>query len=126
MSKYTFARIALFIIYAWFGILKVCGVSPASPLVTALLEKTLFFITPHTFLILFGLFEVLIGILFLIPQCKKVALVLFTLHMITTFMPLILVPGATWQGLFIPTLEGQYIIKNLALMSVVIFLSSPK
>jgi hypothetical protein len=32
------------------------------------------------------------------------------------------VPGAVWQAAFVPTLEGQYIIKNLALISVVAFL----
>jgi hypothetical protein len=122
MDKKRFAQLALFIIYAGFGTLKVFGLSPATPLVTSLLAMTMPFIDPDIFLILFGLFEVLIGILFLFPKYKKITVVLFIVHMICVFMPLILLPHVAWSGFLIPTLEGQYIIKNLALIALVMFL----
>jgi hypothetical protein len=37
--------------------------------------------------------------------------------MITTFMPLFLLTEETWSGFLIPTLEGQYIIKNLVVIA---------
>jgi len=37
----------------------------------------------------------------------------------TTFMPLFFVPDATWQSFMTPTLEGQYIIKNLVLIALI-------
>ncbi|MBX4210549.1 hypothetical protein KW783_01100 [Candidatus Parcubacteria bacterium] len=120
MNVKKYSRIALFIIYFWFGILKVFGSSPANQLVESLLKKTLPFITAPTFFILLGIFEMIIGVLFLLPRWTKVAKILFTLHMITTFMPLILLPAMTWQGFLTPTLEGQYIIKNLALIGLVL------
>src|SRR5947207_525495 len=81
------ARFALFVIYFWFGILKVFNASPASPLVQALFEKTMGGIMPfHTFMILFGIFEMLIGLFFLIKGMERIVLAFLALHMVTTFM----------------------------------------
>ncbi len=112
------ARIALFIIYFWFGFLKVIGFSPAGPLVGALFDRTISFVPFQMFYISFAIFECLIGILFLFPKLTRVALVLFFLHMITAFLPLICLPDMIWQTILIPTLEGQYIIKNIALIAL--------
>ena len=114
------ARISLFIIFTWFGFLKVIGASPAGPLVSNLLEQTIPFMSPETFIVLFGLFEVFIGILFLIPKMERLAILLLVIHMVTTFGPLVLLPETSWQGFLIPTLEGQYIIKNVALIALAI------
>ena len=111
------ARVSLFIIYFWFGLLKVIGLSPASTLVQQLFERTVPFMTFPTFIVLFGLFEMLIGVLFIVPKAERIVLPLLGLHMITTLMPLILLPTVTWSQFLVPTLEGQYIIKNLALIS---------
>lgn len=115
-----FARVALFLVYFWFGFLKVIGQSPASQLVQHLFEKTIPFMSFPTFLILFGIFECLIGILFLIRGAERLAICLVALHMIPVFLPLILLPQEMWTGFLIPTLEGQYIIKNVLLIAVVI------
>ena len=119
-----FGRIALFVIYFWFGLLKVLGSSPASPLVLELHSMTVTFISPELFLTLFGGFEVLIGLMFLAsifwPRIRAATIVLFTIHMFTAILPLVLVPGQVWQGAWVPTLEGQYIIKNLALIAIVL------
>lgn len=125
-----FSRFALFVIYSWFGALKVLGElgliansSPANPLVNSLLAKTLPFVTFHQFIIFLGAFEVILGILFLIPRAKWIAFALFVIHMIICTGPLLLLPAMTWQSAFIPTLEGQYIIKNLALIAVALNLT---
>jgi uncharacterized membrane protein YkgB len=114
------ARIALFVIFFWFGLLKIIDVSPANPLVSALLERTLPFMSFGTFIVLFSIYEMVIGICFLVPKWNKVGAVLFFLHMITTVMPLVLLPSVAWQGMWVPTLEGQYIIKNIALIALVV------
>ena len=112
------ARIALFIVYFWFGLLKIIAVSPANPLVSALLAKTLPFITFHQFIVFFGVYEMLIGICFLIPRFERVAIALLVPHLITTIMPLIMLPAITWSTVFVPTLEGQYIIKNVLIIAL--------
>ncbi|PIQ67189.1 MAG: hypothetical protein CO184_00575 [Candidatus Zambryskibacteria bacterium CG_4_9_14_3_um_filter_40_16] len=118
------ARIVIFIVFFWFGILKVLGTSPADPLVSKLLSKTLPFITFQQFIIFFGIFEMAIGIIFLIPKWERIAIVLLFLHIVTTIIPLILLPTTTWQSAFVPTLEGQYIIKNLAIIALAIGIAS--
>lgn len=121
-----FARLAIFVVYFWFGILKIFTVSPADPLVQSLLEKTLPFISFHNFLILFALFEMLIGVLFLIRGAERLAVALLAIHLITTVLPLILLPQTTWQNWFVPTLEGQYIIKNVLIIALAFVIVSQK
>jgi len=114
----SMARLALFVVYFWFGALKLIGMSPATLLVESLFNKTLAFLMPFgLFYALFSLFEILIGILFLIRKAERIALPLLAFHLITTTMPLILLPGVVWQGFLAPTLEGQYIIKNILIVA---------
>ncbi len=114
------ARAGLFVIFFWFGALKVIGLSPASDLVQALFARTIGFMSFNTFIVFFGLFECLIGILFLIRGLERVVIPLLFLHMIATFMPLFILPTVTWSGFLVPTLEGQYIIKNLVIIAAAI------
>lgn len=115
-----FARFGLFVVFFWFGLLKVYGLSPASELVEQLFSQTIPFMPFETFMILFGLFECLIGVLFLIKGLERLVLPLLLLHMVTTFMPLFALSQVTWSGFMVPTLEGQYIIKNLAIIAAAI------
>ncbi len=114
------ARFGIFVIFFWFGLLKVVGQSPATPLVQKLFESTIHFMSFGTFIIAFGWLEVAIGILFLIKGAERIVIPILFLHMITTFMPLFFLPQETWSGFLIPTLEGQYIIKNLALIAAAV------
>lgn len=111
------ARIALFIVFFWFGILKVLGMSPAGALVYQLYEQTIPFLAFDQFYFAFAAFECLIGILFLIPRQERIVLPLLLVHMVTTFLPLIFLPSGTWQSFLVPTMEGQYIIKNLVIIA---------
>ncbi len=114
------ARFGLFVVFFWFGLLKVVGLSPASGLVQRLFENTIPWMSFGTFLILFGLFEMLIGLLFLIRGTERVVIPLLFIHMITTFGPLVLLRQETWSAFMVPTLEGQYIIKNLVIIAAAI------
>jgi uncharacterized membrane protein YkgB len=114
------ARIGLFIIFFWFGLLKVIGQSPASPLVSALFNHTISFMSFGNFMVLFGLFECLIGLLFLIKGAERIVIPLLFLHMVATFIPLFLLPEITWTHPFVPTLEGQYILKNILVIATAI------
>lgn len=115
-----FSRFALFVVYFWFGILKVLDLSPVNSLVLSLLSKMVpsSSIDPHTFLIALGIFEILIGLLILIPKFVKLALFLLVIHMIIVCLPLIMLSDLTWKSLFVPTMEGQYIIKNILIISI--------
>jgi uncharacterized membrane protein YkgB len=119
---FIFAHVSLFIIFVWFGALKLFGLSPAGPLVVDLFDKTLGlmlpFLSADTFIVILGGLEVIIGILFIIPRMERVAMALLIPHMITTIMPLFLAPAISWLGFLQPTLEGQYIIKNVVIIAL--------
>ncbi len=115
------ARISLFVVFFWFGLLKALGLSPAGALVHGLFDSTLGgLMTFDTFYIGFALFECLIGILFLFKGAVRIVIPLLFIHMIMTFLPLVFLPGDSWQAPFVPTLVGQYIIKNLVLIAAAI------
>lgn len=117
------ARIALFIIFFWFGILKVFSVSPADTLVSSLVSAVFGnVISPELFLIWFGGLEAITAFLILLYRFERLTFALLFLHFIATAFPLILLPELTWNGIFQPTLIGQYILKNLALLSIGIVL----
>jgi hypothetical protein len=113
-----FARFALFVVFFWFGILKIIGTSPANPLVMDLMNTTLPFMTWDVFIVLFAIYEMIIGISFLIPRLERLAIALLLPHMVMTILPLVFLQSITWQGFMTPTLEGQYIIKNLVIIAL--------
>ncbi|MDO8582751.1 MAG: hypothetical protein Q7R63_02035 [bacterium] len=112
------ARGALFIIFFWFGLLKVMNISPADPLVAALLENTLPFVSFEAFRIFFGSYEMVIGLAFLFAGAERLAIALLLPHMIATFLPLFILSEYTWASVFVPTFTGQYIIKNLIIIAL--------
>ena len=119
-----FSRFAIFLIYFWFGALKVFSSSPANPLVAALLSKTLPGVSFSSFIIALGVFEMVIGLVFIIPRLERLAIFILGIHLITTVLPLFLLSQMIWQGFLTPTLEGQYIIKNILIISLAIGIAS--
>jgi len=118
------SRGAFFIVFFWFGILKILELSPADGVVHTLYEHTLWFLPWSVFIFMFGAYECVIGILFLFPGKEKWALYMLVPHAITTFGPLIILPHLTWKGFLIPNLIGQYIIKNIVIISLAIFIGA--
>lgn len=112
-------RYSLGVIFIWFGILKPFGLSPAGPLVIATVDF-LPLLTPAQWLGVIGWWEVLIGLTFLFRPTVRIAIALLAMQMVGTFMPLFMLPGVTFQPgriPYAPTMEGQYIIKNLLIIS---------
>jgi len=116
-------RISFGIIFIWFGILKPFDVSSAESLLKATVVW-LPFGTPEFWLIVIGWWEVAIGVTFLFARTTKIAIALLFLQMFGTFMPLIVLPEVTFQNgnIFTPSLEGQYIIKNVMIISAALVL----
>lgn len=116
-------RFSFAIIFIWFGILKPFDVSSAESLLKATVVW-LPFGTPEFWLIVIGWWEVAIGILFLFSRTTKIAIALLFLQMFGTFLPLILLPEVTFQNgnILTPSIEGQYIIKNLMIISAAMVL----
>ena len=118
-------RISLFIIFFWFGLLKPLGLSAAEQLVLDTVYWMPIF-SAHTWLSIIGWWEVIIGLCFLFEKTTKVALLLLLLQMTGTFMPLVILPDITFQNsnFFTPTLEGQYILKNILIIAAALIISN--
>ena len=113
------ARIAIFIVFFWFGLLKVIGLSPAESLVTDLFNLTLKNFMPiEIFLPIFGLFECILGVLWLIPSLTRISFFTLCFHMLCTFLPMVFLINQTWQNFLTLTLVGQYIMKNLVIIAL--------
>lgn len=115
-----FARFSVFLIFFWFGLIKLIGLSPASPLAKALTEKTVGLEYFDALFIAIAVLECIVGILFLFPRLTRIVIPLLLFHMAIVCSPLVLTPDFTWQSFLVPTLEGQYIIKNAVVIAVAI------
>ena len=120
-------RIPLFVIFFWFGLLKIINLSPAQNLVIDTVYWMPFF-EAESWTIIIGYWEVLIAILFMFKRTTFFAMVLLLLQMTGTFLPLIILPEVTFQNSnpFLPTLEGQYIIKNIIIITAALIIGGSK
>ena len=64
-----------------------------------------------------ALLECSIGVGFLLNAGLRMVSVLFLLHMVGTFMPLVVLPELAFRIGIAPTLEGQYILKNVVFVA---------
>ena len=110
-------RVSLAVIFIWFGALKIVRMSPAE----ALVARTVYWFDPKIFIPILGWWEVAIGVGLLFRPLIRVALFLLFLQMPGTALPLFILPQVCFNSIpFGTTLEGQYIIKNLVLISAAI------
>jgi uncharacterized membrane protein YkgB len=113
-------RVSIGIIYVWFGALKFFpGVSPAEELAKQTIHHlTLKMINPDLSLLLLALWETAIGFLLMSGLYSRVVIRIVLVHMICTFTPLVLLPAISFTSApFALTLVGQYILKNIVIIS---------
>lgn len=106
-------RIALGIVFVWFGGLKIIGGSPVSTLV----GNTVYLLEPELVVPILGVWEALIGLCLLYRPFIRIGIVLLFVQMPGTFLPIVLLPDvvfATFPHQL--TVEGQYIVKNLVII----------
>lgn len=123
-NSLTLLRLSLGIVFGWFGVLKLVGLSPAEGLVNSLIVKmTSHQNWAHPLYIILAWMEVTIGVLFLFKKTLRYAVMLLFVQMPLTFMPLLFLSKVTFiEAPFVPTMEGQYIIKNLVIIAAGILL----
>lgn len=123
MDKYcqSLMRISLALIFIWFGLLKPLGMSPEEELI----KNTVYFFPPGVVLFILGCWEVIIGIGLLYKPLLRLALLLLLIELPGTFLPLIVLPEICFHSVpFGLSLEGQYIVKNLFLISAAFVIGS--
>ncbi len=108
-------RVCLGIVFLWFGLLKVFGVSP----VVGLIQETYYFFPTREFILILGIWEALVGLGLLFNIALRTTLALLWLQMAGTLFALILNPEMFFVGInpLLLTVEGEFVIKNLVLIS---------
>ena len=113
------------VVYLWFGFLKFfSGISPAEELAINTIDQLVFgLISPDVTIILLAIWEVAVGLMLIFGLLWSLALRASLIHMIFTFTPLIFFPDIAFgQNPLTLTLLGQYILKNLVIISVLVHL----
>lgn len=115
-------RIALGIVFVWFGALKVAGVSPVGELVA----QTVYWVSPRFFVPFLGMWELVVGLGLLTGVAMRLVLLLFWLQMAGTFLVLVLRPELAFQAgnpLLLTTI-GEFVVKNLVLIAAGLVIGS--
>jgi len=105
-------RVSLGTLFVWLGLLKPLGHETA----TSLLAHTVYFGSPETMVLILGGWEIAIGLSMLYRPLVRIALVLLLLRIPGTILAFVLLPDVTFVSFpFVPTPEGQYLIKDVVL-----------
>ncbi len=113
-------RVSLGLVFFWFGALKFFpGLSPAQELATRTIEALTFgLVEPRIAVLILAAWETLIGLGLLFGVLLRGTLLLLWVQMLGTVTPLLLFPSEAFTRFpYAPTLEGQYILKNIVLIS---------
>ena len=123
----TLLRLSIGLVFLWFGVLKFFpGLSPAQDLAARTIGALTLGLVPGAVLVPFlAALETAIGIGLISGRCLRATLLLLFAQMAGTVTPLLLFPDETFTAFPIaPTLEGQYILKNIVLVSAGILIGS--
>jgi uncharacterized membrane protein YphA (DoxX/SURF4 family) len=129
LARYSlpFLRTGMGIVFLWFGALKFFpGLSPATDLAVRTIDVLTFGLIPgNVSLVLLATLETVIGVGFLTGRFMRLTLGLLAFQMAGTLTPLALFPREAFMIFpYAPTLEGQYIIKNLVLIGAGLVIGS--
>ena len=119
----TILRLALGIISRWFGFLKFFpGVSSEEGIATRTIAAISFgLVPPNVGRVLLASWECAIGIGLLTDKAMRLTLLLLFAQMIGALLPLAIFPAETFaRAPIVPTLQGQFIIKNFVLIAAAI------
>ena len=129
MARYgiVLMRVGLGIVFLWFGVLKFFpGLSPAQDLATRTIDLLSFGLIPASIsLIILATWECAIGLGLISGKLLRVTILLLLMQMLGTVTPLVLFPSEAFMVFPIaPTLEGQYIIKNIVLVTAALVIGA--
>ena len=107
-------RASLSVVFFWFGMLKLMGVSPVGDL----LKNSLPFVAEAPFIQLLGAAEVIIAIGLSLDRFSNAAALLMILHLVGTLTIVLVSPHMIFSPSFpVLTMEGEFLAKNIVLIT---------
>lgn len=122
-----FLRWSIALIFIWFGGLKFFpGASPAEALAGGSIELLTFGLVPASVgLPILAAWEVLIGVGMLVPKFMRFTILLLYVQMMGTFSPVFIMPEVVFNSFpLVLTIEGQYILKNLIVITAALIIGA--
>lgn len=117
MRRYgiSILRIALGVVFVWFGALKVLGVSP----VVDLLRDTYSFFPQEPLILILGWIEVMIGVCLIFKLFLRSVLALLWIQMAGTFFTFFLNPPLFFShgNILLLTQTGEFVVKNIVFIA---------
>ncbi|WP_137992719.1 DoxX family membrane protein [Streptomyces vilmorinianum] len=113
-------RISVGILFLWFGVLKFTpAMSPAEDIAIRAMGVMTFGAVPaEVSRPLLATMEVAIGLGLVTGILLRLALTVFFVHMLGVFSTLVILADEVWSSApFVPTMDGQYILKNIVLIA---------
>jgi putative oxidoreductase len=113
-------RISLGLVFLAFGVLKFFpGLSPAQELAGRTVEILTFGLVPDQLAVpMVAMLETTIGLLLATGRWLRFGIALLIVAMAGILSPLVLLPDELFRGrIYAPTLEGQYVLKDVVLLS---------
>jgi uncharacterized membrane protein YphA (DoxX/SURF4 family) len=120
-------RVSLGIVFFWFGFLKFFdGVSPAEALAGKTMCALSFgALSPAAAVPILATWETLMGVFLVLGVLPRFTSVILLAHLSGTITPLFFFPHEVFTHVpYAPTMEGQYIIKNLVLISAALMVGA--
>lgn len=118
----TLLRLAVAVVFVWFGFLKVIDRSPVADLVA----DTVYWVPSDLFVPVLGIWEMAVGLGLLLRFALRVTLLLFWAQMAGTFLVLVVHPDLSFQSNnpLLLTMTGEFVVKNLVLISAGLVIGS--
>lgn len=115
-------RVALGLVFVWFGALKVTGDSPAGDLVAGVLP----WLPADPLVVGLGGFEVLLGLVVIAGYRVTLAMAVMVAHLLGTFLVFVSMPEVAYLGdnPMLVTIEGEFVAKNLVLIAAALVVAA--
>jgi len=115
-------RLAIGVVFIWFGALKLSGETPVAELVA----KTVPFLPKQYFVPALGVFEVLLGIALLVGRRLDLVALLLVAHLSGTFLVLVVTPGTAFShhNPLMLTMVGEFVVKNVVLIAAALVVAT--
>ena len=117
----TALRLALGSVFLRFGALKIFGSSP----VAVLIRETYSFMPINVFMLVLGVWEIVIGMGIVLKRALRCVLILLGIHLMGTFTAILFNPSVFFvQGVpFCLTVDGEFVIKNFVLITAALVIA---
>ena len=114
-------RYLLTIVFVWFGMLKLFGQNSA----TSIIAKSIYWVDPSIMIPILGFWEVLIGFFLIFKWTLRFAVLLLIVRLLGTSLALCFYYDECFESfLWFPTIQGQYLIKDLTLFGAALVIGS--